>query len=314
MQMARRKFNQEHEDDSQRQENEGGSQRPGHEGDNQRQESEGGSQRQENEGGSQWPVYEDEDQSQVNEDDTFSKTIKRVIWGFVILCVLGFFGYIAIVNYNHPINKVKRQVKQWEAFKTKQGLPSWNEDQNPSETNPEPDTDGNFKTNNCMFDDEGNLFVAGEDGYEPYIYDAFPNIPANLHQIVQALDDGENYLKLDYHDQKLSLYYALGDSKSRIVGGNVDIFNFSIDREKDIIAFSVECLTFYEYLEDDYRPHLQKTFHLVFGEESGQKIFDYLMTFYGQSLEVETQDETLIDGMRVTYRLTPKHRLTVYLR
>lgn len=111
------------------------------------------------------------------------------------------------------------------------------------------------------------------------------------------------------------LYYTLSDSKSRIVGGNgIDIFNFSIDRERDIIAFSIEFLAFDEYLEDDYRPNLLKTYHLLFGEESGQEIYDYFMTFYGESLEVETQDETMIDGMRVTYWHAPKNRLTVYLR
>ena len=126
------------------------------------------------------------------------------------------------------------------------------------------------------------------------------------------LDEGGNYLKLDYQDKKLFLYYGLEKTKSQIVGGNgVDIFNFNIDTEKGIVSFSVELLTFDGYIEDDYRPHLLQTFNFLFGD-SGTKIYDYLMTFYDQALEDGTEDETLIDGMKVTYRFTPKHRLTVF--
>lgn len=278
------------------------------------QENESGSQWLGNESAGQWRDNEGTGQWQDNEDSRFSKTVQKVVWGLAVLCVLGFFGYIAVIHFNHPYNKVQRQVKQWEAFKRKQGLPSVGTSQKPSETNTVEGKSGNFRMNNCMFDDQGNLLVMGENGYEPYTFNALPNIPANLYQIVQALDDGENELSLDYIDQKLFLYYGLESSKSQIVGGNdVDIINFHIDREEDIITFSIESLTFPDYFEDDYRPHLLTIFNFLFGE-SGQKIYDYLMTFYGKGLEVETQDETLIDGMRVSYRFTPKHKLTITLK
>jgi hypothetical protein len=361
-------------------------------------------------------------ESKEKEDGKFSKTVKGTALSFIVLCVLGYFGYIAAITHDNPFSKITGQVEQWEAFKTKQEklcndeLPGGmvtgftgkeqgdiisslqqkygkevlykviekkflekddknryfreltvataksgseevyvyiyrkylsendevekdavilyssfksetlkkadvfpqdsstaSEVQNVSEAQPAVNTDANYKTHNCMFDDQGNLLVMGKNGYEPYIYDAFPDIPANLYQIIQVLDEGGNYLKLDYWEQKLFLYYGLEDSKSQIVGGNgIDIFNFNIDRELDTISFSIESLTFHEYLEDDYHPHLLKTFNLLFGE-SGQKIYDYLMTFYDMGLEVETQAETLIDGMRVTYWLTPKHKVKIVL-
>lgn len=250
------------------------------------QENNSGSQWHENADISQFQEYEDDYRRNNNGDNRYFKTVRRIVLGFVVLCVLSFFGYIAVIHYNHPFSKTQRQVKQWDTFKTKQGLPPTEATQKPSEPDKADNTAGIFKTSNCMFNETGNLLVMGENGYEPFIYDAFPNIPANIFQIVQLLDDGENYLKLDYNDQKLFLYYALGDNKSRIVGGNVDIFNFSIDREKDIVAFSIEYLIFYEYLEDDYQPHLLETFNLLFGE-NGQEIFDYLMIFYGKRLEVK---------------------------
>lgn len=182
---------------------------------------------------------------------------------------------------------------------------------NTSKTNTVEDTDGNFSTLNCVLDDTGNLLVMCEDGYEPYTYDKFPYIPGSLSQIIQLLRVGGNYLKLDYHD-KLFLYYGLDENKCQIVGGNgVDIFNFSIDREQDIISFSIENLIFPGYLDDDYRSQLLETFNFLFGE-SGEDIYLYLMAFYEQPTD-GVEDETMIGGMRVTYRCTPKHRLNIYL-
>lgn len=202
-------------------------------------------------------------------------------------------------------------MKKLDLFPLEKDLLLREESQNPFETTEDPD--GNFKTNNCMFDDKGNLLVMGENGYEPYTYEEYPGIPASISKIIEVLDEGGNYLKLSYQDKKLFLYYGLEEGKGQIVGGNaVDIFNFNIDTEKDIVSFSVELLTFDGYIEDDYRPHLLQTFNFLFGE-SGTKIYDYLMTFYDQGLEDGTEDETLIDGMKVTYRLTPKHKLTVFL-
>ncbi len=201
-------------------------------------------------------------------------------------------------------------MKKLDLFPLEKDLLFREESQSSSETTKV--TDENFITNNCMFDDNGNLLVMGENGYEPYTYEEHPDIPASISKIIKVLDEGGNYLKLDYQDKKLFLYYGLEKTKSQIVGGNgVDIFNFNIDTEKGIVSFSVELLTFDGYIEDDYRPHLLQTFNFLFGD-SGTKIYDYLMTFYDQALEDGTEDETLIDGMKVTYRFTPKHRLTVF--
>lgn len=182
---------------------------------------------------------------------------------------------------------------------------------NTYETNTEEHTDRNFNTRNCMLDDRQNLLVMCEDGYEPYTYDKFPDISGNLNQIIQVLCKGDNIVSLDYHD-KLFLYYGLEEKKCQIIGGNgVDIFNFSIDREQNVVAFSVENLVFPDLLDDDYRPLLQETFNLLFGE-SGEDIYRYLMAFYEQPTDGVT-DETLINGMRVTYKCTPKHKLVVSL-
>lgn len=58
-------------------------------------------------------------ESRKKENNKYSKTVKGIILGFVALCVLGFFGYIAAISYNSPFSKLRRQVEQWEAFKIK---------------------------------------------------------------------------------------------------------------------------------------------------------------------------------------------------
>jgi len=113
-------------------------------------------------------------------------------------------------------------------------------------------TSGNLVTRNCMLDEAGNLFVKNKDGYESYVYDRFPGISGNLPQIIKMLRESDNAVTVEYnetvaveHNGKLFVYYALEERKSRIAGGNdVDIFNFSIDREQDIVEFSVENLVF----------------------------------------------------------------------
>lgn len=183
--------------------------------------------------------------------------------------------------------------------------------QNASGTNTTQDTDKNFNTGNCMLDDNGNLLVMCEDGYEPYTYDKFPKIPGKLTQIIQVLSEGDNNIKMNYHD-KLYVYYGLEENKCKIIGGNeVDIFNFSIDREQDIISFSVENLTFPGVLDDDYSPQLLETFNLLFGV-NGEDIYRYFITFYEHPADGVT-DETLINGMQVTCWCTPKHRLVISL-
>lgn len=182
--------------------------------------------------------------------------------------------------------------------------------QNTSETNTAEDIDEDFNTRNCMMDDNGKLLVMCEEGYKPYTYDKFPDIPDNLAKIIQVLREGDNIVSLEYHD-KLSLYYGLEKSKSQIIGGNdVDIFNFSIDKEQDIVSFSVENLTFLDEI-GDYRPQLLETFNLLFGE-SGEDIYCYLMAFYEQPID-GVEDETRINGMRITYWCTPKHKLAISL-
>ncbi len=183
--------------------------------------------------------------------------------------------------------------------------------QNISGTNTIQKVKKNSNTMNYMIDDKGNLQVMYEDGYKPYTYDKFPEIPRSLARIIQMLHEGDNIVNFYYSD-KLYLSYVLEESKSRIVGGNnVDIFNFSIDREQDNITFSVENLTFYDVIDDDYRPQLLETFNLLFSE-SGEAIYHFLMEFYDQAVD-GIEDETLIDGMLVTYRCTPKHKLGVFL-
>ena len=173
------------------------------------------------------------------------------------------------------------------------------------------DTDGNFRTRNCMIDDIGNLLVMHKCGHEPYAYDRFPDIPRNLSRIIRMLRESNNVVSLDY-DDKLYLSYGLGEGKSWIAGGNdVDVFNFSIDREEDVVEFSVEQLIFDGEIEGDYRPLLLETFKLLFGER-GEDIFRYLMGFYEQPVDGAT-DETRINGMTVKYKCTPKHRLVVSL-
>lgn len=183
--------------------------------------------------------------------------------------------------------------------------------QNVSGANTTQNTDKSIDTENCMLDDKGNLLVMGEDGYEPYTYNKFPKIPGKLAQIIQMLRKGDNNIELNYYD-KLYLYYGLEENKCQIIGGNsVDIFNFSIDMEQDIISFSVENLTFSSVLDDDYSPQLLETFNLLFGV-NGDDIYRYFMTFYKHPTDGVT-DETLINGMRVAYRCTPKHKLVISL-
>ncbi len=184
--------------------------------------------------------------------------------------------------------------------------------QNELKTNIPQNTDKNITTKNCMLDDAGNLLILREDVYEPYTYDKFPNIPDRLAQIIQVLSDGDNTIKLDFNDGKLNVYYMLEESKSRIVGGNdVDIFNFSIDSNQDLVSFSVENLTFEDLLDDNYTSQLQETLDLIFGE-SGKDIYLYFMGYYQNPVDGNT-DETRINGLRVCYRCTPKHKLVVYL-
>ncbi len=183
--------------------------------------------------------------------------------------------------------------------------------QNESGTNRTQDTDKNFNTGNCMLDDKGKLLVMCEDGYEPYTYDKFPEVPGNLAQIIQLLREGDNTIKLDYHD-KLYLYYGLEENKGQIIGGNgVDIFNFNIDREQNIVTFSIENLTFPGVLDDDYSPQLLETFNMLFGL-NGEDIYSYFMRFYQHPSDGVT-DETWINGMRVTYSCAPKHKLVISL-
>ncbi len=162
-----------------------------------------------------------------------------------------------------------------------------------------------------MIDDMGNLLVMYKDGYEPYIYDKFPSIPKNLSRIIKVLRESNNIVSLDYYDI-LFVYYELEEKKCQIVGGNGgDIFNFSIDKEHDIVEFSVEHLMFPGLLDDDYRSLLLETFNLLFGE-SGEDIYRYLMAFYEQPTD-GVIDETRINGMLVTYSCTPKHKLVISL-
>jgi len=183
--------------------------------------------------------------------------------------------------------------------------------QNTSKTDTAEDIGGNFNTHSCMVDDMGNLLVMCKGGYEPYIYDKFPSIPKNLSRILKILRESNNIVSLDYYD-KLFVYYELEEKKCKIVGSNsVDIFNFSIDKEQDIIEFSIENLMFPGLLDDDYRSLLLETFNLLFGE-SGENIYRYLMAFYEKPTD-GVKDETLINGMPVTYSCTPKHKLVISL-
>ena len=183
--------------------------------------------------------------------------------------------------------------------------------QDVSVTNTAHDIDKNFNKGNWMLDDKGNLLVMCEDDYEQYTYDKFPYIPGRLAQIIQELSEGYNTIRLDYYDN-LHMYYGLDETKCQVIGGNsVDIFNFSIDREQDIILFSVENLTFPDVLNDDYSPQLLETLNLMFGV-NGEEIYNYFMTFYQHPTDGVT-DETLINGMRVNYSCTPKHRLVISL-
>lgn len=185
-----------------------------------------------------------------------------------------------------------------------------NTDHNKVETNTTQGTYKNIFTDNCMLDDKGNLMILCEDEYEPYTYDKFPDMPGKLGQIIQMLSEGDNTIQLNYHDE-LSLYYVLKESESQFLGGNdVDIFNFSIDREQDIVSFSVENLIFPDLIEDDYSLQLLKIFNLLFGENS-QDIYSYFMAFYENPID-GVSDETWINGMWITYRCTPKHQLVVY--
>ncbi len=184
--------------------------------------------------------------------------------------------------------------------------------QNELKTNIPQNTDINIITKNCMLDDAGNLMILCEDGYVPYAYDKFPNIPDILAQIIQVFSDDDNTIKLDFNDGKLNVYYMLEENKSWIVGGNdVDIFNFSIDSKQDLVSFFVENLTFEDLLDDDYTSQLQETLDLIFGE-SGNDIYLYFVEHYQNPIDGNT-DETCINGMRVYYRCTPKHQLMVYL-
>jgi hypothetical protein len=186
-----------------------------------------------------------------------------------------------------------------------------NTGQNKLETNKTQGTYKNIITDNCLLDDAGSLLILGEDEYELYTYEKIPDMPGKLCQIIQMLSEGNNIVRLNYRD-KLSLYYVLEESKSKIAGGNdVDIFNFSIDQEKDIVSFSIENLIFPDLLEDDYSSQLLDTFNLLFGDND-KDIYRYFMTFYENPID-GASDETWINGMRVTYRCTPKHQLVIYL-
>lgn len=179
------------------------------------------------------------------------------------------------------------------------------------ETNTTQDIDKNIITDNCLLDDEGNLLILDEDEYELYTYEKFPGIPGKLGQIIQMLSEGDNIVRLNYHE-KLSLYFVLEESKSEIVGGNdVDIFNLCIDQEQDIVSFSIENLIFHDLIDDDYSPQLLDTFNLLFGV-NGKNIYSYFMEFYRNPID-GISDETWINGLRVTYRCTPKHQLVVNL-
>lgn len=215
------------------------------------------------------------------------KEIMKEIWiVFLLLCTMLFSGCT-----NNQEKNISRDME------------------NEAETNSKAVS--NLNTSNCMLDDKGNLLVMSKDGYEPYTYDKFPDIPGNLVQIIQVLCEGNNIVSIDYYD-KLTLYYGLEEKKCQIVGGNdVDIFNFSIEAEQDIVKFSVESLMFPDLLDDDYRPQLLKTFNLLFGE-TGEDLYRYLMVFYDQPTDGMT-DETTINGLRVTYRCTPKHKLVISL-
>lgn len=184
--------------------------------------------------------------------------------------------------------------------------------QNEINTNKAQNTGKNIITRNCILDDAGNLMILSENEYVSYTYDKIPKISDNLAQIIQVLSDGDNIVKLDFNDDKLYVYYLLEESKSQIVGGNdVDIFNFYIDSKQDIVSFSAENLTFEDLLDDNYTSQLQETFNLLF-DESGKDICLYFMDHYQNPVDVNT-DETSINGMRVSYRCTPKHELTIYL-
>lgn len=186
-----------------------------------------------------------------------------------------------------------------------------NTGQNKLETKKTQGTYKNIITDNCLLDDAGNLLILGEDEYELYTYEKIHDLPGRLGQIIQMLSEGDNIVRLNYRD-KLSLYYVLEKSKSETVGGNdVDIFNFSIDREQDIVSFSIENLIFPDLLEDDFSLQLLDTFNLLFGDND-KDFYSYFMTFYENPID-GVSDETWINGMRVTYRCTPKHQLVIYL-
>jgi hypothetical protein len=109
------------------------------------------------------------------------------------------------------------------------------------------------------------------------------------------------------------LYYVLEENKSQLVGGTdgVDIFSLSIDREQDMVEFCIENLVFND-LHDDYSPKLLEIFNMLFGK-SGEDIYHYLMEFYRQPTDGLT-NRTQIDGMQITYKCTPKHKLLISLK
>ena len=185
------------------------------------------------------------------------------------------------------------------------------EDNNTYQTDMPDYSDKKLNTLNCMIDEKEKLLVKSGDMYEPYTYEKLPDISQKLVQIIQLLCEGDNNISLEYND-KLSLYYVLEKKKSQLVGGKngVDIFNFSIDREQDIIEFCVKYLTFPE-LVDDYSSQLFETFNLLFGK-SGEDIYRYLMEFYRKPVDGVVH-QTYIDGMQVTYKCTPEHELVISL-
>lgn len=159
--------------------------------------------------------------------------------------------------------------------------------------------------------DNGNLMVMSGEENEPYTYDEFPDIPRKVAGIINMLDDGDNSVNSYNKDEQLYVCYVLDDSRSIMLGGNdVDIFNFCIDKEQDIIEFSVENLTFPD-TDEDYRYQLLETFRMLF-DENGEAIHQYFIDFYENPDDV-MEDETIINGMQIKYRCTPKHRLKVFL-
>ncbi len=172
------------------------------------------------------------------------------------------------------------------------------------------ETEENSEKRDCIIDDNGNLMVMIEGNYEPYNYDKFPEIPKKISRIISMLSEGDNFINFHCLDE-LHVYYGLEYNKSMMLGGNgVDIFNFSIDQEQDLIEFSVENLTF-SGIDDDYRPQLLESFNLMFGE-SGEKIYQYFIPLYENPV-VDMEDETIIDGMYIKYWCAPKHRLKIFL-